>query len=64
VAEVDFYHAFVSITNPVFAYAGHFMFFVLISEMERPREAMKAAYTLQIFATSFYGTWRHSRILI
>jgi amino acid permease len=63
VAEVDFYHAFVSITNPVFAYAGHFMFFVLISEMERPREAMKAAYTLQIFATSFYGEWRETHPL-
>jgi amino acid permease len=54
-APTDFYHAFVSITNPVFAYAGHFMFFVLISEMKRPQDAMKAAYSLQIFATSFYG---------
>ncbi len=55
-APADFYHAFVSITNPVFAYAGHFMFFVLISEMKRPQDAMKAAYSLQIFATTFYGT--------
>ena len=52
--SVDFYHAFVSITNPVFAYAGHFMFFILISEMRQPQDAMKAAYTLQIFATTFY----------
>lgn len=36
------------------AYAGHFMFFILISEMKRPQDAMKAAYTLQIFATAFY----------
>ena len=27
----DFTSAFISITNPVFAYAGHFMFFILIS---------------------------------
>lgn len=50
----DFVTAFVSITNPVFAYAGHFMFFILISEMKDPRGAMKAAYVLQGFATSFY----------
>lgn len=50
----DFVTAFVSITNPVFAYAGHFMFFILISEMKDPRGAMKAAYMLQGFATSFY----------
>lgn len=50
----DFVTAFISITNPVFAYAGHFMFFILISEMKDPRSAMKAAYTLQGFATTFY----------
>lgn len=50
----DFVTAFISITNPVFAYAGHFMFFILISEMKDPRSAMKAAYTLQGFATAFY----------
>lgn len=50
----DFVTAFISITNPVFAYAGHFMFFILLSEMKDPRGAMKAAYTLQGFATSFY----------
>ncbi|KAL8892851.1 MAG: hypothetical protein Q9215_000215 [Flavoplaca cf. flavocitrina] len=53
-AETDFVTAFISITNPVFAYAGHFMFFILISEMRRPNDAMKAAYTLQISATTFY----------
>jgi hypothetical protein len=51
----SFYDAFFSITNPVFAYAGHFMFFVLVSEMKRPQDAMKAAYTLQGFATTFYA---------
>lgn len=30
------------------------MFFILISEMRQPHDAMKAAYTLQIFATTFY----------
>ncbi|KAI0124046.1 transmembrane amino acid transporter [Xylariales sp. AK1849] len=50
----DFTTAFISITNPVFAYAGHFMFFILISEMRRPEDAMKAAWTLQIVATAFY----------
>jgi len=49
-----FYNAFTAVTNPVFAYAGHFMFFILISEMKKPEDAMKAAYTLQSFATLFY----------
>ena len=51
----SFFEAFFSITNPVFAYAGHFMFFVMVSEMKRPQDAMKAAYTLQTFATSYYA---------
>ncbi|THU94850.1 hypothetical protein K435DRAFT_779269 [Dendrothele bispora CBS 962.96] len=50
----NFYQAFVAITNPVFAYAGHFMFFILISEMRQPQDAMKAAWCLQGFATVFY----------
>ncbi|RYC60566.1 hypothetical protein CHU98_g5627 [Xylaria longipes] len=50
----DFTSAFISITNPVFAYSGHSMFFLLISEMKRPRDAMKAALALQIIATSLY----------
>lgn len=48
----SFYNAFVSVTNPVFSYAGHFMFFSLISEMKKPADAKKAAWALQIFATS------------
>lgn len=31
-----FVTAFISVTNPVFSYAGHFMFFILISEMKHP----------------------------
>lgn len=54
VVASTFYTAFFSITNPVFAYAGHFMFFIMMSEMKRPQDAMKAAYTLQTFATTFY----------
>jgi len=50
----SFFQAFVAITNPVFSYAGHFMFFILISEMRRPQDAMKAAWCLQGFATLFY----------
>ncbi|KAL8813770.1 MAG: hypothetical protein Q9200_000023 [Gallowayella weberi] len=53
--KTDFVAAFISITNPVFAYAGHFMFFILISEMRQPNDAMKAAYALQISATTFYA---------
>ncbi|KAI5238010.1 transmembrane amino acid transporter [Aureobasidium subglaciale] len=53
----SFYTAFSSVTNPVFAYAGHFMwrFFILMSEMKTPTDAMKAAYTLQTFATTYYA---------
>lgn len=53
----NFYDAFNSVLNPVFSYAGHFMFFVLISEMHTPNDAMKAAYTLQSFATIFYAVF-------
>ncbi|KAI1330124.1 transmembrane amino acid transporter [Xylariaceae sp. FL0255] len=50
----DFSTAFIAITNPVFAYAGHFMFFILISEMRKPGDAMKAAWALQVTATVLY----------
>ena len=53
----NFYVAFVSITNPVFAYVEHFMFFILVSKMKRSQDAMKAAYTLQGFATTFYAVF-------
>ncbi|KAI0651691.1 transmembrane amino acid transporter protein-domain-containing protein [Trametes meyenii] len=49
-----FYEAFLAITGPVFSYAGHFMFFILISEMKKPEDAMKAAWVLQGFSTVFY----------
>ncbi|KAF5377573.1 hypothetical protein D9615_005228 [Tricholomella constricta] len=53
-ASTSFDQAFLAITNPVFSYAGHFMFFILISEMRHPEDAMKAAWCLQGFATMFY----------
>nr|OQO27655.1 hypothetical protein B0A51_04423 [Rachicladosporium sp. CCFEE 5018] len=57
VVTTSFFSAFISITNPVFAYAGHFMFFVMVSEMRRPQDAMKAAFTLQTFATTYYAVF-------
>ncbi|KAH6652325.1 transmembrane amino acid transporter [Truncatella angustata] len=57
VITTNFTSAFTSITNPVFAYAGHFMFFILISEMKQPQDAMKAAWVLQIVSTAFYITF-------
>ncbi|KAF9243935.1 transmembrane amino acid transporter protein-domain-containing protein [Melanogaster broomeanus] len=51
----NFYDAFLAVTNPVFAYAGGF--FILISEMKRPQDAMKAAWCLQGFATIFYAVF-------
>ncbi|RDX56036.1 amino acid transporter [Lentinus brumalis] len=51
----NFYQAFLAVTGPVFAYAGHFMFFILVSEMRRPEDAMKAAWVLQGFSTTFYA---------
>lgn len=50
----NFYTAFASILNPVFAFAGHFMFFVLVSEMKEPKHAMRSAYVLQTFTTIYY----------
>ncbi|KAF7339879.1 Amino acid transporter [Mycena venus] len=55
--STSFYQAFLAITNPVFAYAGHFMFFILISEMKQPADAMKAAWCLQGFSTLFYAVF-------
>ncbi|EJF66551.1 amino acid transporter [Dichomitus squalens LYAD-421 SS1] len=51
----SFVQAFLAITGPVFAYAG--LFFILISEMRRPQDAMKAAVVLQGFSTTFYSVF-------
>ncbi|KAJ3775079.1 transmembrane amino acid transporter protein-domain-containing protein [Lentinula raphanica] len=55
----SFYEAFLAVTNPVSVFVscsdGRIEFFVLISEMKRPQDAMKAAWCLQGFATIFYA---------
>ncbi|KAI0094603.1 amino acid transporter [Irpex rosettiformis] len=56
-APNSFLQAFLAVTNPVFAYAGHFMFFILISEMKCPKDAMKAAWCLQVFTTVYYSAF-------
>jgi len=33
------------------------MFFILFSEMRQPKDAMKAVWTLQIFATTYYSVF-------
>ncbi|KAG2368863.1 transmembrane amino acid transporter protein-domain-containing protein [Suillus spraguei] len=48
-ASSNFLDAFLAVTNPVF--------FILISEMHRPEDAMKAAWCLQGFATVFYAVF-------
>ncbi|KAI5204936.1 hypothetical protein AUEXF2481DRAFT_216143 [Aureobasidium subglaciale EXF-2481] len=53
-APNTFYTAFLAITNPVLAYAGHFLFFTIISEMKVPRDAKKSAWALQVFSTTWY----------
>ena len=77
VKSSDFYTAFFSITNPVFAYAvsrtssvlwkndtdrdtqGHFMFFILMSEMKRPEDAMKAGM-YQVWSSNAHKPLTHS----
>lgn len=46
--------AFLSVTNIVFAYAGHVAFFSFISEMKNPRDFTKALVLLQVTDTSMY----------
>ncbi|KAF8559273.1 amino acid transporter [Imleria badia] len=55
----SFENAFLSVTSPVTQEPFHhaFRFFILISEMKRPQDAMKAAWSLQGFATIFYAVF-------
>jgi len=46
--------AFLSVTNIVFAYAGHVAFFSFISEMKNPNDFPKALVTLQVTDTLMY----------
>jgi len=50
----SFPSAFLSVTNIVFAYAGHVSFFSFISEMREPKDFPKALITLQITDTIMY----------
>lgn len=49
-----FASAFLSVTNIVFAYAGHVAFFSFISEMKEPEDFTKALILLQVTDTSMY----------
>lgn len=51
---VTFATAFASVTNIVFAFAGHVAFFSFISELKDPREFPKALVLLQICDTTMY----------
>ena len=46
--------AFLSVTNIVFAYAGHVAFFSFISEMKNPKDFPKALILLQVSDTAMY----------
>lgn len=54
ISGVSFYNAFLSVTNIIFAYAGHFAFFAFISEMKNPKDCVKAIWALQGFSVVFY----------
>lgn len=51
---IEFSAAFLSVTNVIFAYAGHVAFFSFISEFRDPREFPKALFLLQATDTSMY----------
>ncbi|EGE06609.1 N amino acid transport system protein [Trichophyton mentagrophytes] len=50
----DLYHAFLAVSNIVFAYAGHVAFFGFISELKEPAGYPKALYLLQGSNTTLY----------
>lgn len=49
-----FAQAFLSVTNIIFAYAGHVAFFSFISELKDPRDFPKALFLLQAVDTIMY----------
>lgn len=49
-----FHSAFLSVTNIVFAFAGHVAFFSFISEMREPKDFTKSLILLQITDTTMY----------
>jgi hypothetical protein len=52
--HATFATAFLSVTNIVFAYAGHVAFFSFISEMKNPADFPKALVLLQVTDTGMY----------
>lgn len=52
--NIEFSAAFLSVTNIIFAYAGHVAFFSFISEFRDPREFPKALFLLQATDISMY----------
>jgi len=50
----SFGQAFLSVSNIIFAYAGHVAFFSFISELKNPHDFPKALYMLQIIDTTMY----------
>ncbi|KTW31100.1 uncharacterized protein T551_01652 [Pneumocystis jirovecii RU7] len=50
----SFFRALNSITNIIFAYGGHIVFFNIMSEMKNPKEYTKALYCLQVFDIFVY----------
>ncbi|KEF58484.1 uncharacterized protein A1O9_06410 [Exophiala aquamarina CBS 119918] len=51
---VPFASAFLSVSNIIFAYAGHVAFFSFISEMKNPKDFPKALVLLQVTDTGMY----------
>ncbi|KAF2084045.1 amino acid transporter [Saccharata proteae CBS 121410] len=52
--ETSLASAFLSVSNIIFAYAGHVAFFSFISELKNPHDFPKALYTLQFVDTIMY----------
>ena len=52
--KVTFAKAFLSVSNIIFAYAGHVAFFSFISELKDPKEFPRALFLLQGTDTLMY----------
>jgi amino acid permease len=53
-SSVTFAAAFLSVTNIIFAYAGHVAFFSFISELKEPQQFPRALFLLQGTDTLMY----------
>ncbi|KAF2723424.1 hypothetical protein K431DRAFT_325500 [Polychaeton citri CBS 116435] len=54
VRNISFLKAFLSVTNIIFAYAGHVSFFSFIIELKNPHDFSKALFLLQTCDTTMY----------